>query len=36
VVTIQDPEPRRVGNMILLGGTCPDCGARVNRGKPND
>lgn len=36
IITIQDQETRRVGNMIMIGGTCPDCGAKVNRATSDD
>jgi hypothetical protein len=36
VIVMEDPRPRKVGNMTLLGGKCPDCGSKVNRGSTCD
>jgi len=35
-VEMQDPVSREQGNMTLITGTCPICGAEVNRGRAND
>lgn len=36
IVTIKDPETRPIGNMIMFSGTCPECGAQVNRASSDD